>query len=53
MKLKNIKSNTIAKQIIGDQDEAQMHDIYLNEILTQEHRNLLKVSNGKAKKLKY
>ena len=46
MKLKNIKSNTIVKQIIGDQDEAPMHDIYLNEILTQENHKLLKESKG-------
>ena len=25
-----MKLNTIVKQIIGDQDEAPMHDIYLN-----------------------
>lgn len=52
MKLKNIKSNTIVKQIIGDQDEAPMHDIYLNKTLTQENRKLLKELKGKAKKLK-
>ena len=44
--------NTIVKQIIGDQDEAPMHDIYLNKTLTQENRKLLKELKGKAKKLK-
>ena len=54
MKLKNIKSSTIVNQSArGEQDEATVQDIYINESLTQENHKLLKEAKTEANKLKY
>ena len=54
MKLKNIKSSTNVNQSAwGEQDEAPVQNIYINESLTQENCKLLKEEKREANKLKY
>ena len=54
MKLKNIKSSTIVNQSAGgEQDEATVQDIYINEGLTQENHKLLKEAKRETNKMKY
>ena len=42
MKMKNINSSAIVNQSAGDQDEAPVQNIYINESLTQQNRKRLK-----------
>ena len=40
--MKNINSSAIVNQSAGDQDEAPVQNIYINESLTQQNRKRLK-----------
>ena len=53
MSIKNIKSSATVNQSAGDQDEAPVQNIYINESLTHENCKLLKEAKREANKLKY